>query len=71
MSRSKWKYIITNKDNIHARSNIITPSFFNKIIKVHNGKELKQLLINSENIGHKFGEFIQTKIIPKYKHNDK
>lgn len=71
MSRSKWKFIVINKGSIQARQNLITPNFINKQIKIHNGKSFKQLLVLPEYVGHKFGEFIQTKIIPKYKNNVK
>lgn len=71
MSRSKWKYICTNKSSFQARQNIITPNFINKEIKLSNGKLVKTILILPEFIGHKFGEFLQTKLVPKYKHNDK
>lgn len=71
MSRAKWKNIINDNNLIQARSNVITPNFFNKQIKVHNGKDLKTVLITANHIGHKFGEFIFTKINAKYKVSDK
>lgn len=71
MSRSKWKYVIATKDINQARTNLITPNFFNKKLKVYNGKQFKELLVVSDNIGHKFGEFIFTKSIAKYKQHDK
>lgn len=56
---------------IHSRSSTITPDFLNKTVHVHNGKEFKPVLINSNHIGHKFGEFSLTKIPAVYKRNKK
>lgn len=71
MSRSKWKFIISQQGFTQSRNTLITPGFINKTIKIHNGKELKSILIQPELIGHKFGEFIYTKITPKYKASEK
>lgn len=71
MSRSKWKHITINNSNIQTRANLITPYFYNKLVRVYNGKQLKEILIGLDCINQKFGELVITKTVPKYKSHDK
>lgn len=71
MSRSTWKFVIKNFSAYQSRSNLIVPQLIQKKIKVHNGKMFKEITINNNLIGYKCGEFIFTKLIPKYKKDDK
>lgn len=75
MARSKWKnpYIDTpfifgdsNKNN-QARATTILPSFIGKTFYVHNGRKSVSIRVTAFMIGHKFGEFVQTKKPCKYK----
>jgi ribosomal protein S19 len=69
MTRSLWKgpyfnYISnlkTNKKYI-SRASVILPSHLNKTFEIHNGKRMVKILILSQMIGRKFGEFVKTKI---------
>ena len=68
MSRVKWKFPLINKNVnkkvlnvINSRSAVVTPSFVNKQVKVHNGKIYNSFVVTSNMIGKKFGEFSPTK----------
>ncbi|MBW3003314.1 30S ribosomal protein S19 [Candidatus Woesearchaeota archaeon] len=55
---------VKNKDkNIktHCRDMVIVPEMVGTSIKVHNGKEFKQLVITGEMLGHYLGEFALTR----------
>lgn len=71
MSRSKWKFpLITSKKTlniINSRDSMVTPSFINKQVKVHNGKIYNSFVVTSGMIGRKFGEFSPTKKTFTYK----
>ena len=45
----------------HLRDFPIMPQFVGKMIHIHNGKEFQKIGITSEMIGHKLGEFAQTR----------
>ncbi len=45
----------------HCRDMIITPVFAGKQIKIHNGKEFFLVMIEKDMIGHRLGEFSQTR----------
>jgi small subunit ribosomal protein S19 len=45
----------------HARDMIILPEMIGKTIKVYNGKEWVQLIIEPELLGHRLGEFALTR----------
>jgi small subunit ribosomal protein S19 len=70
MSKAKWKgpYINSKyykkKHNIliMSRASEISPQFVGLIINVHNGKAYTELTIVTDMIGHKFGEFIFTRV---------
>ena len=87
MSRSKWKgpYLAEKsleflqeydknytKKSISRNSNIL-PQFVNKTFFVYNGKMNNEILVTDEMVGHKFGEFSNTrkKFIFKKKKNKK
>jgi small subunit ribosomal protein S19 len=55
--------VIEGKANIktHCRDMIITPAFVGKQIKVHNGKEFVMIMVDKEMLGHRLGEFSQTR----------
>jgi small subunit ribosomal protein S19 len=72
MSRSKWKTPFidlssiklikkTNQNNQIARHSKIIPSYLGRSFKVHNGKNLVELVISEGMVGHKFGEFVFTR----------
>lgn len=72
MSRSKWKgpYIGSEKlnKNLKKQSNLIlprnmeiTPKLIGLTVKIHNGKEYKEMTVKNEIIGYKFGEFVFTR----------
>lgn len=41
----------------HARDAVILPSWIGMTFAVHNGKEFKEFVINSNMLGHRLGEF--------------
>lgn len=45
----------------HCRNMIILPNMIGKMIKVYNGKEYVPIVITSEMLGHRFGEFSHTR----------
>ncbi len=45
----------------HCRNMIILPLMLGKMIKIYNGKEFVPLVITSEMLGHRFGEFSHTR----------
>ena len=51
------------KNNVktHCRDMIILPEMVGTIIKIHNGKDYFQLSIMPEMMGHRLGEFAQTR----------
>lgn len=51
---------LTKIFNIERKSTIV-PKFVGLTFTVHSGKELKELVISKEMVGHKFGAFIPTR----------
>jgi len=45
----------------HARDMMILPEMIGKIIKVYNGKEWVQVMIEADMLAHRLGEFSQTR----------
>jgi small subunit ribosomal protein S19 len=45
----------------HCRDVVITPQMIGALAAVHNGKEFVTFEITAEQIGHRFGEFSQTR----------
>ncbi len=50
----------------HSRSLVVVPALLGKTIGVHNGKEFVKVLITSEMLGHRLGEFSLTRKIAKH-----
>ncbi len=50
----------------HCRDMIVLPEMVGKIIFVHNGKEFVRVEIKPEMIGHRLGEFAQTRRFEKH-----
>ncbi len=55
------KYIKT-----HARDMVVIPSFVGEKIGIYNGKEFVSVDIKPEMIGHRLGEFSQTRKVTKH-----
>ena len=45
----------------HCREMVIIPAMLGKSIKVHNGKEYHPVIITTEMLGHRLGEFVMTR----------
>jgi len=45
----------------HCRDTIIIPELLDKTIRIHNGKNFIQVLIQPEMLGHALGEFVMTR----------
>lgn len=45
----------------HCRDMIILPEMLGKLIKVYNGKEFMPVAVEPEMLGHRLGEFAQTR----------
>jgi small subunit ribosomal protein S19 len=70
MSRSVWKPIITKKEIKNYSFNrklTIIPSWVDKKINIHQGKNFIPLTIKTAHVGYKLGEFSFTKYPAKYK----
>lgn len=67
MSRSKWKeavFCINLKNlkkkgrvKIWSRGCVISTAFLNKKVSIHNGKDFRNITINENHLGYKFGDF--------------
>ena len=77
MPRSIWKGpfiengVLKSLDRPHkkiwSRKSVILPQFEGHTFHVHNGKDFIPVLVKEEMIGHKFGEFAQTRKTFSYK----
>lgn len=71
MTRSLWKgyfsEVAPNSSKIWSRRSMITPPFLFKNLLIYNGKNFITLKVTEEMIGHKFGEFANTRKKPKHK----
>lgn len=58
-----------DKDNniIYSRSKIIEPFMINKEINISNGIKNKKIKITIDHVGHRLGEFNDSKKTPRYK----
>lgn len=78
MSRSSWKLTYLHNDVVNQyhfseeifvynRASVLTKGFIGKRIHVYNGIRFYSLLITSEMLGHRLGEFAPTrkKPVPK------
>jgi len=50
----------------HCRDMIVLPEMVGRVIYVHNGKEFVRVEIKPEMIGHRLGEFAQTRRFEKH-----
>jgi small subunit ribosomal protein S19 len=50
----------------HCRDMIVLPEMVGKVVYVHNGKEFVRVEIKPEMIGHRLGEFAQTRRFEKH-----
>jgi len=76
MTRSLWKGPFVNlalfeNSIVYSRNSAILPQFVNKKFKIHNGKSFLELEIQELMIGHKFGEFAQTRKKVMHKNKEK
>lgn len=55
----------------HLREMIVVPALVGKTIYVHNGKEFEKVDVTDQMLGHKFGEFSQTRKIAKHTNKGK
>lgn len=54
-----------------SRNSVILPQFEGMTFHVHNGKDFIPVLVKEDMIGHKFGEFAQTRKVFTYKKTKK
>jgi small subunit ribosomal protein S19 len=81
MKRPKWKgvyYIKPNNCNKEikigikiSRNSSIIPKFIGQTFRIHTGKIFKEILVTKEMLGHKFGEFVKTRIDFEFKKKKK
>lgn len=79
MKRSKWKslylkprFLKQNQEETKiSRNSSITPKFIGLTFQVHSGKLFKNVTVTSDMVGHKFGEFCQTRSIFVFKKKKK
>lgn len=50
----------------HCRDMVVLPEMVGKVIFVHNGKEFVRVEVKPEMIGHRLGEFAQTRRFEKH-----
>ena len=50
----------------HARDMIVLPEMIGKTIKIYNGKEWVQVIMEPEMLAHRLGEFSQTRKLVKH-----
>ncbi|MFP3908337.1 MAG: 30S ribosomal protein S19 [Halobacteriota archaeon] len=50
----------------HCRDMIVLPEMVGKVIQIYNGKEFARVEIKPQMIGHKLGEFTQTRTFVKH-----
>ncbi len=50
----------------HDRTIVIVPRMIDKTIGVYNGKEFIKVMVNSDMLGHRLGEFSMTRKIAKH-----
>lgn len=80
MKRSKWKSLYINPESLEqkqtnnsiiSRNSSIVPKFIGSTFQVHSGKMFKSVTVSKEMVGHKFGEFSQTRVIFSFKKKKK
>ncbi len=66
------KYSQKNKPiRTHLREMVVVPNMVGKTIFVHNGKEYQKIDISDQMLGHRLGEFSQTRKIAKHTNKSK
>nr|YP_010963270.1 ribosomal protein S19 [Hypecoum erectum]BET06389.1 ribosomal protein S19 [Hypecoum erectum] len=63
--REEKKVIVT-----WSRASTIIPTMIGHTIAIHNGKEHVPLYIKDDMVGHKLGEFVQTRNFREHTRND-
>ena len=81
MKRPKWKGLFTKpeiytdqlKNDLRkiSRNSSIIPKFVDQTFKIHNGKIFKEITVTKEMLGHKFGEFLKTRVEFEFKKKKK
>ena len=81
MKRAKWKGLFTKPENYRlktknsstkiSRNSSIIPKFIDQTFKIHNGKIFKEITVTKEMLGHKFGEFLKTRVQFEFKKKKK
>jgi small subunit ribosomal protein S19 len=80
MKRAKWKNLFIKPEFFKkkyvdgtkiSRNSSILPKFLGLTFYVHSGKLFKKVLVSKEMIGHKFGEFSQTRMTFAFKKKNK
>ena len=66
VKRCEEKAVKNKMIKTHDRSLVIVPQLIGKIIGIHNGKEFVKVTIVEEMLGHRLGEFSQTRKIAKH-----
>jgi small subunit ribosomal protein S19 len=56
----RWQFGLVLRTK--SRNSTIIPEMVGKVFLVHNGKSYQVMLANPNMIGHKFGEFVLTRI---------
>lgn len=67
IDRSVFKTAKEQHKKIWSRRSVILPQFEGLTFNVYNGKDFIPVLVKEEMIGHKFGEFAQTRKVFSYK----
>lgn len=68
MKRSSWKvHNLESNESNYTRSTIISPEMIGKTISVFNGKIEKSIKITPDHVKHRLGEFLYTKLTPRFK----
>nr|UQS76192.1 ribosomal protein S19 [Haslea ostrearia]WAJ48190.1 30S ribosomal protein S19 [Haslea ostrearia] len=76
MKRSRWKSLYIKPKHLKqkqsdnsqiSRNSSILPKFIGLTFQVYSGKIYKKVIVNKEMVGHKFGEFSQTRAIFSFK----
>nr|YP_009688009.1 ribosomal protein S19 [Haslea nusantara]QDX17599.1 ribosomal protein S19 [Haslea nusantara] len=80
MKRSRWKSLYTkpqflkqkqSDNNKISRNSSVLPKFIGLTFQVYSGKIYKKVIVNKDMVGHKFGEFSQTRAIFSFKKKKK
>lgn len=67
IEKAVFKAVKKQHKKIWSRKSVILPQFEGNTFNVHNGKEFIPVLVKEDMVGHKFGEFAQTRKTFSYK----